>query len=77
VISGITIEATYGVAFTLGGAAPFLLYIERASGAYAWGVDDNRMIGYSCGHGSLLLGNESWFGGVPTPGVPDEPWPRA
>ncbi|MBX0326433.1 aminotransferase class III-fold pyridoxal phosphate-dependent enzyme [Oscillochloris sp. ZM17-4] len=38
-------------------AMPFPLFIERADGAYTWGVDDNRMIDYWCGHGSLLLGH--------------------
>lgn len=38
-------------------AAPFPLYIERAAGAYKWGVDDNQMIDYWCGHGALLLGH--------------------
>ncbi|NJN19096.1 MAG: aminotransferase class III-fold pyridoxal phosphate-dependent enzyme [Oscillochloris sp.] len=38
-------------------AVPFPLYIERAAGPYKWGVDDNRMIDYWCGHGALLLGH--------------------
>ncbi|NTW02774.1 MAG: aminotransferase class III-fold pyridoxal phosphate-dependent enzyme [Oscillochloris sp.] len=38
-------------------APPFSLFIERAEKAYKWDVDDNRMIDYWCGHGSLLLGH--------------------
>lgn len=38
-------------------ATPFPLYCKRAEGAYKWGVDDNRMIDYWCGHGALLLGH--------------------
>ena len=36
---------------------PFPLVIERASGAYKWDADGNRLIDYWQGHGSLLLGH--------------------
>ncbi|MGD9712019.1 MAG: aspartate aminotransferase family protein [Thermomicrobiales bacterium] len=36
---------------------PFPLHIERADGAYKWDVDDNRLIDYAIGHGSLILGH--------------------
>ena len=36
---------------------PFPLAIERASGAYKWDADGNRLIDYWQGHGSLLLGH--------------------
>lgn len=38
-------------------AAPFPLFIERASGANKWDADDNQLIDYWCGHGALLLGH--------------------
>lgn len=36
---------------------PFPLFIERASGAYKWDADGNRLIDYWQGHGSLLMGH--------------------
>jgi glutamate-1-semialdehyde 2,1-aminomutase len=47
--SGVTHDARY--------YQPFPLYIERSNGAYKWDVDDNQMIDYWSGHGSLLLGH--------------------
>ena len=38
-------------------AAPFPLFITRATGARKWDVDDNLLIDYWCGHGALLLGH--------------------
>jgi glutamate-1-semialdehyde 2,1-aminomutase len=36
---------------------PFPVYIDRASGAWKWDVDDNRIIDYCVGHGALILGH--------------------
>ena len=36
---------------------PFPPYIANAQGAYKWDVDDNRLIDYVMGHGSLLFGH--------------------
>ncbi len=38
-------------------ATPFPLFITRAEGARKWDVDENQLIDYWCGHGSLLLGH--------------------
>ncbi len=36
---------------------PFPPYISHAQGAYKWDVDDNQILDYVMGHGSLLLGH--------------------
>ncbi len=36
---------------------PAPVYIDRASGAYKWDVDDNRFIDFCMGHGALILGH--------------------
>jgi len=36
---------------------PFPVAVERAQGAYKWDLDGHRLIDYSVGHGSLLLGH--------------------
>ncbi len=38
-------------------AAPFPLYVERSSAARKWDADENELIDYWTGHGSLLLGH--------------------
>jgi glutamate-1-semialdehyde 2,1-aminomutase len=38
-------------------AAPFPLFIERASGPFKYDADDNCLIDYWCGHGALLMGH--------------------
>ncbi len=47
--SGVTHDGRY--------LSPFPLSIKRSEGAYKWDVDDNRLIDYWTGHGSLILGH--------------------
>ncbi|WP_322817527.1 aspartate aminotransferase family protein [Tepidiforma sp.] len=47
--SGVTHDSRY--------LRPFLIYAERADGAYKWDVDGHRYIDYVVGHGALLLGH--------------------
>lgn len=37
--------------------SPFPVYMNRASGAYKWDVDGNKLLDHWMGHGALLLGH--------------------
>ena len=36
---------------------PFPYYVDKASGAYKWDIDGQRIIDYRGGHGALILGH--------------------
>lgn len=47
--SGITHDGRY--------LKPFPVYVQRAAGAHKWTVDGHKLIDFSMGHGSLILGH--------------------
>ncbi len=47
--NGVTHDARY--------TPPFPLYVERSSGARKWDADENELIDFVTGHGSLILGH--------------------
>jgi glutamate-1-semialdehyde 2,1-aminomutase len=47
--SGVTHDARF--------APPFPLFVERSAGARKWDADENELIDFVTGHGSLLLGH--------------------